>query len=252
MKQLGNLQTPIITIIIALVLFFSFTRIFGPIPFAVNSVQTTKTNTFHVQGTGKVSAAPDSATLSFGVTKSASTIADAQNQTNTLIAAITNALNKEGIDSKNIKTTSYTVNPNYDFASGSQRITGYTVSQTIELTIPQLEKVNKILDVLTANGANIVNQVAFTFSDTKKKDLENQARQLAVSEAKQKAQGLASAAGIRLGRVIDVTEAANQELRPIMPMIAQKTDFAAGGTPSQVTPGENSISLTVTISYETY
>lgn len=250
MKQLSNLQTPIISIIIALLLFFSFTRLFGPIPFAVNSIQTTKSNTFQVQGTGKVSAAPDSATVSFGVTKSAPTIADAQNQTNTLITKITNALTQQGIDQKNIKTTNYNVSPNYDFA-GNQKITGYTVSQTIELTIQPIDKVNNVLDILTANGANIVNQVNFTFSDAKKKELENEARQLAVKEAKDKAQGLANAAGIHLGRIIDVTEEAMQEPRPVMPMAFQKTD-AAAGAPTQVTPGENSVSLTVTLSYETY
>lgn len=252
MKQLSNLQTPIISIIIALVLFFSFTRLFGPIPFAVNSVQTTKSSTFQANGTGKVSAAPDSASVSFGVTKTASTIADAQNQTNTLITAISNALTKEGIEGKNVKTTSYNVSPNYDFTNGRQTIMGYTVAQTVDLTIQPIEKVNRVLDVLTANGANIVNQVSFTFSDAKKKDLENQARQLAVKEAKQKAEGLANAAGVHLGRIIDVREENVQGPRPIMPMMAQKDAMVATGASTQVTPGENSISLTVTLSYETY
>lgn len=249
---LKTLKVPLTLLIAFFLLFFVSIKLFGPIPFAVDSIQTTKTNTFQVSGVGKASDVPDSASVSFGVTKNATTIADAQNQTNTLITTITDALKKEGIEEKNIKTTNYNVNPNYDFTSGRQTITGYTVTQTIDLTIQPIDKVNKVLDILTTNGANIVNQVNFTFSDAKKKALENKAREMAVKEAKDKAQGLSQAAGIHLGRIIDVTEETAQEPRPIMPMVAQEKGLGAAGAPSQVTPGENSISLTVTLSYETY
>lgn len=234
------------------VLFFVYTKFIGSIPFAINSVQTTKSNLFQVSGTGQVSSAPDSATVSFGITKSANTIASAQNQTNSVEQNIMDALKKEGIEDKNIKTTDYNVNPNYDFNSGRQTITGYTVTQTIELTIQPIEKVNNVLDILTTNGANLVNQVNFTFSDTKKKDLENKARQLAVDVAKEKAQGLANASGIHLGKIIDVQEDDAQQIRPIMPMALAKDTANTAGTPTQVTPGQNNISLTVTLSYETH
>lgn len=249
---LKSLEVPAGILVIFFLLFLVWVKIFGPIPFSINSVQTTKSNLFQVTGTGKVSGAPDSATVSFGVTKSANTIADAQNQTNSAIQNITDALRKEGIEDKSIKTTDYNVNPNYNFNTGSQTITGYTVTQTVQLTIQPLEKTNKVLDILTASGANIVNQVSFTFSDAKKKELENQARQLAVTEAKDKAQGLANAAGMHLGKIVDVQEENTQEPRPIMPMALTKDAASGAGAPTQVTPGENNISLTVTLSYETY
>lgn len=232
-----------------LMLFFLYTKFVGPIPFTITSVQTTKSNMFQVSGTGKVSEAPDTAQVSFGVTQTAKSVANAQNQTNTAISAITSALAKEGINTKDIKTTNYTVSPNYDF-NGRQAITGYTVTQTIDLKIKPIEKVNTVLDILITSGANVVNQVIFTFSDDKRHELENKARELAVKDAKQKAQSLAQAAGIHLGQIIDVTQANDEEPRPVMPMLAK--DAAVGTTPTQVTPGENTISLTVTLSYQTY
>src|SRR6185312_14515731 len=104
--------------VIASILFFFlclflYTKFLGPFPFAVNSIQTQKTDLFQVTGEGSATAVPDTAHISFGVTKQAATVTDAQNQTNTAIAAITNALNAQGIDTKNIKTTDYSVNPNY-------------------------------------------------------------------------------------------------------------------------------------------
>ena len=249
---LNAIKTPVSIILAFFIILFLFTKFAGPLPFSINSVQTTKSTLFQVTGTGKVSEAPDSATVSFGTTKTASTIADAQNQTNTATQAILSALRGQGIEEKNIKTTNYSVNPNYDFTSGRQSITGYTVTQNIDVTIQPIEKVNAVLDILTANGANIVGQVSFTFSDSKKQQLENKARELAVKEAKTKAEGLANAAGIRLGKIVDVSEQTNEEPRPIMPMALAKDEASAGGTPTQVTPGENSITLSVTLSYETY
>ena len=233
------------------ILFFLYTKLIGPFPFSINSVQTTKSNLFQVTGTGKVSEAPDTAQVSFGVTKTAKSIGDAQNQTNTAIAAITSAVTKEGIDAKDIKTINYTVNPNYDYNGGRQTITGFSVTQTIDIKIKPIEKINPVIDILTASGANIVNQVSFIFSDEKRHALETTARQAAVKEAKQKAQSLAQAGGIRLGQIIDVTEQNAEEPRPIMPMLT-KDAAGSGGAPTQITPGENTISLSITLSYQTY
>ncbi|HEX7041768.1 MAG TPA: SIMPL domain-containing protein [Patescibacteria group bacterium] len=248
---LNSIKLPVIILVVFFVLLYGFVKIFGPIPFSINSVTTTKSDLFQVSGTGEVSEAPDSAEVDFGVTKSATTISDAQNQTNTNVDSLLKALKNLGVGDKDIKTTSYNVNPNYDFRSGSQTINGYTVSQSIQLTVKSLDKLNNILDTLTANGANLINQVSFTFSDAKKQQLEDKARQLAVEEAKTKAQSLANASGMHLGRIVNVTEENSIVPRPVMPLAMAK-DQAAESAPTQVTPGENSISLTVTLSYETY
>jgi uncharacterized protein len=244
-------KTALFTTIAILLVFFLYTKFAGPIPFSVNSVQTTKTNLFTASGTGKATGIPDMAQLSIGITKTASTVTDAQNQTNSAANKIIEDLKKLGIQEKNIKTTDYSINPNYDYGRGGQNITGYTVTQTLEADISPIDIANKAIDAATLDGANLVNGATFTFSDKTKKDLENKARIEAVNAAKEKASSLAGAAGIRLGKIIDVQETNGYTPRPVF-MMAKGAADSNSAAPTQLQPGENSVTIDITLSYETY
>lgn len=246
-----NLKTPFFTILFIFLFLFLYTKLSGPIPFTVTSVQTTKTNLFAVTGEGKATAVPNTATIAFGVTKVAPTVLDAQNQTNTNVTAITTALKNLGIDTKDLKTTNYSVYPNYDYANGNGAIKNYTVSQDMELRMKPLEKANKALDTITGNGANIVGSIVFGFDDTLKKSLTQQAREQGIEEAKEKAQNLAKLAGMKLGRIIDVQEESNAPEPMRYQSEAVKT-LKMSDQQTTVTPGENTITSQVTLSYETY
>ena len=147
-------KTALLTTVAILFIFFLYIKLAGPIPFYVQSIQTTKTNLFSVSGTGKATGIPDTAQLSIGVTKTASTIADAQSQTNTAVNKIIKDLKQLGIDEKNIKTTDYSVNPKYDYNRGEQNITGYTVTQSLEEKITPIDVAKKAVDIATTDGAN--------------------------------------------------------------------------------------------------
>jgi len=246
-----NLKVPFFTIFFIFLFLFLYTKLAGPLPLYINSIATTKTDTFQVDGVGKATAIPDTATISFAVTKEASTVADAQDGTNTVMQHILDSLNGLGIDAKNIKTTDYSVEPNYNSGAGTPSITGYTVTQSVDVKVTPLQLVNKTLDALTTNGANVVGQVQFGFSDATQQKLEDQARQEAVVHAKQKAQSLASAAGIHLGQIINVTENSADLPRPVA-MLQAVGKGIGDSQPTQVTPGQNTISTTVTLSYQTY
>lgn len=243
------MKSSILTILFIFLGLFLYTKFAGPIPFSVNSIQTTKTNLFTVNGTGKATGIPDTAQLSIGVTKTGSTVTIAQNQANTAANKIIEDFKKLGIEDKNIKTTNYSINPNYDYSrGGTQSITGYTVTQTLEVDITPIDIANKAFDAATADGANLVGGVNFTFNDKTQKDLENKAREEAVKMAKEKAQNLTSATGIRLGKIVDVQESNDFTPRPIM--MAQGLG-AAKSADTQLQPGENSITINITLSYET-
>lgn len=241
------MKTPLLTIIFIFLGLFIYTKLFGPIPFSVNSIQTTKTNLFSVSGIGKATAIPDTAQISIGVTKTASTVISAQNQTNAAANKIIEDLKSLGVKEKNIKTTNYSVNPNYDFGRGEQNITGYTVTQTLDVKT-SIDTANKAIDTATKDGANIVSGVNFTFDDKTKKELEEKARNEAVKMAKEKAESLAKATGIRLGRIVDVQESAGFEPRPVM---MQALDMEKSDD-TQLQPGENSITINITLFYETF
>ncbi len=240
------------SIVVFFLALFVYTKLAGPIPFSVNSVTTTKQNLFQSQGTGKVTAIPNTAEISFGVTKTAPTVADAQNQVNTATQNILTSLKNLGVDTKDITTTDYSVNPQYNFNTGGQTITGYTVTQNIDVKLSPIEKANKAVDVATADGANLVGGISFTVDDATQKSLTDKARKMAVEDAKQKAQSLADAAGIKLGRIIDVQETTDQPI--IRPLVM---NMAAGSAKSdavqtQLPAGQSIITSSVTISYETY
>lgn len=230
-----------------LCLFF-YTKFFGTFPLTINSVQTTKTDLFQVTGEGSSTAVPDTATISFGVTKQAATVKDAQDQTNSTVKDIQDALQKQGVDSKNIKTTNYSLNPNY---TPSGQINGYSVTQNIDLKIQPLDGVNKAIDTVTTNGANLLGQVSFGFTDEKKQQLEDEARKDAVTKAKAKADSLARASGIHLGNIINVVENTDQP-GLIMPLALQAKREDSASIPTQVTPGTATIHSTITLSYQLY
>ncbi len=240
-------------IILAIILFFFalfiYTKLAGPIPFLINSYVTSKNDLFQSVGEGSASQAPDTATISFGVTKSSSTVSDAQNQTNKAINSVLESIKNLGVSEKDLKTTNYSVNPNYSF-EGIQKISGYTVTQNIELKIKDIKNTNRLIDAITGNGGNLIGQVQFGFDDKTKAKLEDKARKEAVGNAKEKAQSLANAAGVRLGKIINVTESQDNFPRPI-PFESAKSDIQE--TPStNITPGENNIKISVTLTYETY
>ncbi len=243
-----TMKSPITAIAFLFAALFLYTKLAGPIPFSVNSIQTNKTNLFTSSGTGKATAVPNTALLSLGVTKTATTVTDAQNQANSVINKLTNDLKNLGILETDIKTTNYSVYPDYDFQSGRQVVKGYTVTQNLEVKVKPIEKANNTIDAATKNGANIVGGLTFILDDQTKKDLQEKARQDAVKDAKEKAEKLADAAGIKLGRIVDVQENGNT------PMPIFRTMMAGGETDQKtnVSPGENTIEITVTLSYETY
>lgn len=248
MGSFSGLRTPFFTVLFILLGLFLYTKLTGPIPFSVNSVITTKTDLFSVTGTGKETVVPDSAKVDLGITINQPSVVGAQTEANRVINQITSDLKALGIEDKNIKTINYSVYPNYDYAAGSQRIKDYNVNATLEVTVTPLSKVNDVIDKATADGANTVGNIQFTVNDQKQEELMQKARKEAIDEAKKKANQLAGDAGMRLGKIINVTETPNT-----VPVVFDRALSLAGGGPgekTQVQPGETSITVSITLSYE--
>jgi uncharacterized protein YggE len=248
-------------IIVFFIVLFVYTKLAGPIPFSINSINTTKTDLFTSSGEGKVTAVPDQATVDAGVTAQSATVADAQSKVNLTTNKIIADLKKLGLLDKDIKTTDYSVSPNYSnevvpmgapmMIGGNQSIIGYTVTQNLEVKVKPIDKANKVVDTATADGANLVGNVSFTFSDTLSKSLEQKATQEAVTDAKNKAQELANISGVHLGRIVNVVENSNQP-RPLMMAAGIASKTVDQSAPTNVTPGENTLTVDITLSYEIY
>lgn len=241
----------VVLVVLSFVCLFVFLKLFGPLPFFVQSVNTAKQTLFTVNGTGEVTIVPDTVLLSIGVTKSASTVEIAKSQVNAVANKISQDLKGLGIDIKDIQTTNFSVNPQYDYSRGDQKITGYTVDTSMNVKLQPIDKANSAVDIVTKDGANQVGGVQFTVDDAKQKSLEDEARKKAIEDAKQKAQSLANAAGIHLGRIVDIQESGGNNPRPYTPMLMDAAAKSVSDS-TQLNPGENKITSMITLSYETY
>lgn len=238
---------PIIGATTFFILLFSFTKIFGPILFSVNSVTTTKSTTFDVTGEGKITASPDIALVTVGILANGQTVKQAQDQINSVINKVSDAIKKLGVDPKDIKTTNYNINPlRGDFVNGPAKITGYEASTNLSIKVRELDKANSVIDTATISGANQVGGISFDVDNYAK--FENEARIKAVEEAKKKAADASKIAGFKLGRIINYSENSGG----ISPLSyrAMAVEKNIGGVPTQVEPGSNEITVTVTLSFE--
>jgi len=236
------------TVIAFFILLFVFAK-WGPsIPFSVLSQQ--KGEPMIVEGTGKSFVTPDIAKVSVGIEESGTSLKTVQDSVNRKSKDLTDTLKDLGIDEKDIKTTSYNLYPQFDYSTPAPRLTGYRVSTTYEVTIRDFDKVNDALTAVTSAGANIIGGVAFEVNDKTKKEKLQEAREMAVAEAKDKAEGLAKAAGVTLGKIINISEAQGIEPRPIALM--EKTIDSSVTEPiaPDIQPGETELSVNVILSFE--
>lgn len=203
-----------------------------------------------MQGTGKVSVAPDIAKINLGIQENGQILKQVQDGVNKKSKTLTDELKKLGIAEADIKTTSYNVYPQYDYTNPSSRITGYQVSINYKVTVKDFDKVNDALVAATQKGANIVGAVSFEVNDKTKKEKLQEARGEAVKEAKEKAEGLAKAANITLGKIINVSEIQGTEPRPVPLMEKAGIGSDTQVTQPEITPGQTEISVTISLSYE--
>lgn len=242
----------IISIVIFFILLFIFAK-WGP---AINFSTTTqsKGEPLIVSGEGKVFVTPDIAKVTVGIQETGTSLASVQESANKKSQALVDTIRKLGIDKEDIKTTSYNLYPQYDYlTSTTNRITGYQISTNYEIKVKDFDKVNEVLVTATSVGANMVGSVSFEVNDQIKKEKLNEARKLAVAEAKTKATGLADAAGIALGRIVNISEnqSAAAGARPVY--TANEADMLEKSAVTQpaIEAGQTEIKITVSLSYET-
>lgn len=232
----------------------AYFKFVGGIPFNVNQTSTQKMGTFDVTGTAIKSVAPDEAVVNLGVRKNARTVKEAQKNANAALTQLTAELKKIGIEEKNIKTANYSVNPEY-LPENYQKITGYVVYVTVEVRVTEgnFDKVEQVMDLAGTLGLEQMNGLRFELSDKLQKLTKNEARELAVKEAKDKAEVLAKLTGVRLGKIVNVNESFGGGVIPIYARaMSNKMEIgAAADVQTSVNPGTSDMQVTVILSYET-
>jgi uncharacterized protein len=157
----------------------------------------------NVSGTAVVNVTPDRVLIQLGVQSNGTTPKKVEAANSTTINRVIRALKKEGVEEKDIVTDRYVIQPIYeDYDSLS--IKGYRIYNMVAITLRDISKVNKVIIAALNAGANQVVNVEFYLSNLRK--YRDQARELAMTAAREKAQDLASAAGTETGCVMNINE----------------------------------------------
>ena len=201
-----------------------------------------------VAGFGTASGEPDIAVISLGVEALADSVAAARDEAARAIAAVAAELREAGVADADVRTSSFSINPRYDYRSDRQELVGYRVTNTISVTARDLDGVGALLDRAAAAGgdATRVDGVSFRVEDTAA--LERQARVNAIADATAKADLYAEQLGVSRGRVSGVQEI---EFSPY-PIAEARVQFAsadAASAPTQLFPGEYEVTARVGVTF---
>lgn len=214
---------------------------------AVTIDTTTPTTDIGVTGTGDVFASPDTAVASVGVEITGTTLAQATADTSARMTAVLAKIKSMGVDPKDIATVSYSVNPITSNPKEGEipSITGYQVTNIVQVKIRNLDNVGKILDAAIAAGANSLNSLYFSIDDPS--SIQASARKSAVADAMTKAKTLADAAGVKLGPIISLTENVSGP-RPLFSRAA--VPAALGVAPGPIESGQTQVSVSVEMHFQ--
>lgn len=205
--------------------------------------------TLNVTGTGMVQMTPDIAYINIGVHTEAPVASDAVAQNNTQTQQVVNAIKAAGVDDKDIQTLNFSIYPNQQYDPQTNQQTGitYVVDNTVNVTVRKLDNLGDLLDATVQAGANSVNSIQFDVAD--KSDALKQARDAAVKDAQTQAQGLASAAGIKLGDVQTINFS-NNIPSPVAESFGKGGGGFAAAASVPVQSGQMTLTVNVSMTYE--
>ncbi|MEN9523978.1 MAG: hypothetical protein RL536_47 [Candidatus Parcubacteria bacterium] len=219
------------------------------------------TNTITVSGKGETVAVPDVATFSFSVTETAKTVAEAQTKATDRANAALKAVKDAGVASKDIKTTSYSINPHYDYQTdvcangycrpGKQVLTGYEVSQSTQVKVRDLSKAGSIFSTIGGLNVDNVNNLSFSIDDIEQVKMD--ARAKAIADAQTKAKLLARQLGVSIVRIASFNDSSSQPGPMLYAMREDVMTMKAASAPAvapEISVGEDKITSMVTITYE--
>lgn len=217
-------------------------------------------NTITISAEGKVTAVPDIALVSLSVVSQGNTVATVTTENNRKMNAIIEAVKGMGVEARDIKTTSYYLTPQYDnqviildrvVPSQPPKIIGYSLEQSLEVKVRQIDKAGDIVQKGTDLGANQIGQLTFTIDDPE--DLKSEARAEALQKATEKARVLAQQAGVQLGKVTNFSED-NFYFPPFYArdMAMGAASVAEKAPAPTLEPGSQDVTVNVSVTFEIY
>lgn len=195
-----------------------------------------------VTGEGKIAAAPDSAVIRLGVSSQGKTARAASEANAKEMTAVLAAIKDTGIADRDIQTTSLSLQPQYEpQKTGSPHLVGFQANNQVTVKIRDIGALPNVLDRAISAGANEMSGIEFVVSEQSK--LLDKARTSAIADARRKAELYAAAAGMKVGRVMSISEEGTTPPPHLLPALR-------AGAAAPVAPGEQTLRAVVTVSFE--
>lgn len=204
--------------------------------------------TLNVSGSGIISVSPDIAYVTLGVVTENKNAKVAQQDNAKAMDKVIALIKGSGIKNNDIKTVNYSIYPKYDYNqnTGESSIIGYTVNNSVQVTVRDITKAGIIIDLTADSGVNLTSNISFGLSEYEK--FYNEALKKALETAKLKAQSMADVFGIKLGIPVTINE--NGGYGPVYSNqgFAKAMDESSAPTPIQA--GTMEINANVSVVYE--
>lgn len=218
-----------------------------PAPVTQVGPSSNRISSLDVSATGDVSTAPDRATVSAGVVTEGKTAREAMMANATKMNSVFEELIAAGIEKKNIQTSQLSLQPRYNYQDRqTPTIDGYEARNNVSAKSEDIQSVGAMLDALVKAGVNNIGGIEFSVDNPD--EALGSAREMAIKKAKVKAQGMAEAAGVKLGPLLNMSESnAGNPPRPMMQ--ARYASDSLESAPTPIAGGEQSLRVTVNLSY---
>ena len=214
--------------------------------------------TFSVTAEGEVQTTPDVANFSFSVITEGGLGVETLQQENTeKMNAIITVVKARGVDAADIKTTNYSVSPRYtqyyrcdEAPCPPREIVGYTVTQNVAVKVRDFAVIGALLTDITEAGANNVYGPNFAIDDLTQ--AQNDAREVAISKAKEKAKQMAKAGGFKLGKLISINEGSDYYPQFARSYLSMDESMGKGGgiEAAVIEPGSEDVKINITLTFE--
>jgi len=205
-------------------------------------------NTISVSGESERFVAPDTASLSFSMTRKSNNLSEATDSVNERISELIKSLKSDGVKESDIKTTGYNVNPQYAYTDRQRVFDGYRVTQSVQVKIRELDNVNTV--VTKIGELEVDNVSGLNFFIDNDEEIQEELREEAIKDAQDKANKLARDLGVDLDRIVGFSEGGGSYYpQPYFKTAAFAEDLAFDVAEASIPAGENRLSSQVTITY---
>ena len=252
-KEINHIEVSKQLFILLIVFLVGLTAFWGVrIAEMYNNIQGDYPREITVEGEGKAYAAPDMATLHLGVNTEAKTSEAAVEKNTEKMNGVLEAVKASGVEQEDIQTTNYYLSPKYEWSKDRGSYTdGYSLDQSLTIKIRDLENVSAVMAAASGAGATTMTGLTFEIEDPDK--ILEIARAEAVAKAKVKAENIEEQSGLDLGKVVSYYEYQSNNIGYAKGgMYMEEMAMSAGSarTAPAIEPGQEEVSITVSITYK--